>query len=294
MDAWQPRPLSAASALGLGFVYWLAFLLVLEPDNLLRASQAGMALPFGTECLRIGGAALLGALTAPPMLRLVRRYPLAGPRARRHLPIHIVVNLGLAVVLIVASCVLAAWAFEGRLLPTPAEMRQQLVSNATLLVFALCAFTAIAQIIQSRMEARALRTAETTATRIAVKTAGRLRYVALVDVDWIEAQGNYVALHVGAHAQLVRRTLTDIESELDPARYARIHRSMIVALARIREMKTLANGDASLTLADGRALRVSRRYRESVRERWASLGTPPSPDRVAAADSAGNPSARSR
>ncbi len=274
VDTRQQRSLPDMSGFGLGFVYWLAFLLVLEPDNLLRAWHAGTTLPFGTEVLRIGGAAMLGALAAPPMLRLARRYPLVGARASRHLPMHIAANLGLAVALVVASCVLAAWVFEGRLLPTLTDLRWQLAANGTLLVFALSAFTAIAHIIQSqaRSDDQTLETGETVSARIAVKTAGRLRYVDLVDVDWIEAQGNYVALHVGANTQLIRRTLSALESDLDPARYTRIHRSIIVTLDRIREMKTLANGDASLILVDGQVLRVSRRYREAVRERWAKLG----------------------
>ena len=272
-DARQQRHLPDTSALGLGFAYWLAFLLVLEPDNLMRAWHAGMPMPFWTEVVRIGGAAVLGALVAPPMLRLVRQFPLAGPRASRNLPIHIAANLCLAVTLIVASCVLAAWAFEGQLLPTLADLRWQLASNGTLLVFALCAFTAIGHVIQlrARPHDQNLETAETSSTRIAVKTAGRLRFIDLVDVDWIEAQGNYAALHVGPSTQLIRRTLTALESDLNPARYTRIHRSTIVALERIREMKTLANGDASLFLVDGQELRVSRRYRETVRERWSKL-----------------------
>lgn len=261
-----------------GFLYWLVFLLVLEPDNVLRASQAGYVLPLGLEAARITGAAVLGAAVTPLLIWLTRRVPLIGGSHRlRHAGIHLICNACLALLLIVASCFLAAWAFEGHLVPPLAEVKSELAANWTLLVFALCALTTIAHLICFMRRPHGLGTAiATTAAeeiantgRIPIKTAGRLRYVEQASIDWLETQGNYLVLHAGPSKQLVRRTMTDFETELDMNRFVRIHRRMIVAIDRIDELKPLANGDAVLRLRDGRELRMSRSYRDEVLRRWA-------------------------
>ena len=259
-----------------GFLYWLLFLLVLEPDNVLRASQQGYSLPFGIEAARILAAALLGAFATPVLMTLSRRFPLVGADRWRHVAIHLFGNACLGFVLIVASCFLAAWGFQRQLLPSLTDIGNQLTSNWTLLVFALCAFTAIVHVVRfvrgaEEAQNAVAQTPIADAGRVAgipIKTGGRLRLVDPSHIDWVEAQGNYVALHAGGNMQLVRRTLTDFETELDASRFVRIHRSMIVAVDRIDEMTPLPNGDATLRLQDNRELRVSRRYREEVVRRW--------------------------
>jgi hypothetical protein len=270
------RPPSWLAPQFYGFLYWLVFLLVLEPDNMLRAAQAGHALPFGLEAARIVAAALLGAVATPVIMALVRRFPLVGADRWRHLGVHLVGNVCLAFLLIVASCFLAAWGFEHEPTPSLVEVRNQLTANWTLLIFAVCAFTAIVYVVRfvrGADKARNSATLEPIANaerivRIPIKTAGRLRFVDQEHIDWVEAQGNYVALHSGPSVQLVRRTLTDFATELDADRFVRIHRSVIVAIDRIHEMQTLPNGDATLRLRDGQELRVSRRYREEAVRRW--------------------------
>jgi len=81
------------------------------------------------------------------------------------------------------------------------------------------------------------------------------------DIDWVQAQGNYVGLHVNGHDYLLRATLTDVLGQLDPARYARVHRSYAVHLDRIREIEPLDGGDARLHMRDGSQVPCSRRYR---------------------------------
>jgi two-component system LytT family response regulator len=96
-------------------------------------------------------------------------------------------------------------------------------------------------------------------------TAGRTtRYVAATEVDWIEGCGNYARLHVGKGTHLVRTTLAALERELDPARFARVHRSAIVALDRVRELHSLGGGEYRVRLADGTQVPVSQRYRENL------------------------------
>jgi Response regulator of the LytR/AlgR family len=261
-----------------GFLYWLVFLLALEPDNVLRASQAGYVLPLGLETIRITGAAILGATVTPLLTWLTRRVPLVGgTHLWQRAAIHLICNTCLALLLIVVSCFLVAWGFERQLAPSLAEVHSQLAANWTLLVFALCAFTTIAHLIRfirrpdgvnTAVAANAAVAETAPAERIPIKTGGRLRFVEQASIDWLETQGNYLALHAGPSKQLVRRTLTDFETELDMNRFVRIHRRMIVAIDRIEEMKPLANGDAMLRLRDGRELRMSRSYRDEVVRRW--------------------------
>ena len=259
-----------------GFLYWLVFLLVLEPDNVLRASHAGYALPLGREVIRIAGAAALGTAVTPLLTWLAGRIPMDRVHLWRHAAIHLIVNACMAFLLIIASCFLAAWGFERQVAPSLDEMRVQLAANWTLLVFALCAFTAIAQLVRFIRCTHEVRTViadskiacNERAGKIAIKTAGRLRFVEPASIDWLETQGNYLALHMGSNVQLVRRTLTDFETQLDVGRFVRIHRRMVVAIDRIEEMKSLPNGDAILRLRDGRELRMSRRYRDAVVRGW--------------------------
>lgn len=105
--------------------------------------------------------------------------------------------------------------------------------------------------------------------RLIVKSAGRIYFVRIDDVDWIEAAANYVRLHVGEEDHLLREPLTALEKRLDPARFVRIHRSTIVNLERVRELQPVFHGDYVIILRDGTELAVSRNYRDKLRE---SLG----------------------
>jgi two-component system LytT family response regulator len=142
-----------------------------------------------------------------------------------------------------------------------------------LLVFAISAFTAISHAVhffpRHAGEAPALPASHP--TRVAVKTRGRLSYIEVDSIEWIGSQGNYLALHVGSRAHLIRETLASFERRLDPDKFVRVHRRTIVAIARIREIRPLANGDSELILHDGRELRASRSYREVLRRRWQRL-----------------------
>ncbi len=101
-------------------------------------------------------------------------------------------------------------------------------------------------------------------SRVLVKSGQRFELVRLSDVDWIEAAGNYVTLHVGARSPLLRHTLGGIESQLDPERFRRIHRSVIVNLDRVKEIRPLEGGEHGVLLQDGTTLRLSRSYRHNL------------------------------
>jgi hypothetical protein len=101
--------------------------------------------------------------------------------------------------------------------------------------------------------------------RFLVRKLRREFLIAAGDIDWLQAEGNYVSLHVNGHDYLLRATLTDFLTQLDPATFARVHRSHAVNLGRIREIEPLDGGDARLHLRDGTTVPCSRRYRDALR-----------------------------
>ena len=102
------------------------------------------------------------------------------------------------------------------------------------------------------------------ASRILVKQDGRMFFVKTAEIDWIEADRNYVRLHVGKTAHTIRERIGHLEETLDPRVFARIHRSTIVNLNRVREMQQWFSGDYVVILEDGTRLRLSRHYRDRV------------------------------
>ena len=101
-------------------------------------------------------------------------------------------------------------------------------------------------------------------SRFMVKSTGRVVVLDVGLVDWIEAEGNYVSIHSGGKKHLLREKMSTLESQLDPARFARIHRSTIIRTDRIKSLKPLFNGDYVVTMQDGREFTLSRTYREKV------------------------------
>jgi two-component system LytT family response regulator len=101
-------------------------------------------------------------------------------------------------------------------------------------------------------------------TRLMVKTAGRVLFLKTEEIDWIEAYDNYVRLHAGGKAHLLRQTMNELEAALRPEQFARIHRSAIVNLDRVKELQPLFNGEALIILHDGTELKLSRNRRESL------------------------------
>ncbi len=97
--------------------------------------------------------------------------------------------------------------------------------------------------------------------RFAVRKGGREILVAVADIDWIEAAGNYAVLHVGGDRLEIRSSLTRLEGELDPQRFVRVHKSAMVNVARIAEVTPWMSGDWRIRLHDGAEVNLSRRYR---------------------------------
>jgi two-component system, LytTR family, response regulator len=100
--------------------------------------------------------------------------------------------------------------------------------------------------------------------RLVVPAGHRSAFIRTEEIDWIEAERNYIRLHVGGRAHLLRQNLSRIASTLDPARFCRIHRSTIVNIDRIQAVETLARGEYLVVLHDGTKLTSGRSYRSNL------------------------------
>lgn len=102
--------------------------------------------------------------------------------------------------------------------------------------------------------------------RVTVRTGGRISVLDVEEIDWLEATGNYVNLHVGSREHLVRETVNRIENKLDPGKFLRISRSTIVNTQRIKEIHPHFNGACTVLLRSGTQLASSRRFRAKIEE----------------------------
>jgi len=100
--------------------------------------------------------------------------------------------------------------------------------------------------------------------RLIVRASGKVLFLRADEIDWIEAAGNYVRLHCGKDQYLYRETMTKLESQLNPERFARIHRSTIINVERIKELQPWFRGDYQVVLRDNQKLTLSRNYRNRL------------------------------
>ena len=103
--------------------------------------------------------------------------------------------------------------------------------------------------------------------RLVIKGTGQVTFIRISDIDWIEAADYYACLHVRTKAHLLRRRMSDLERELDPTVFCRVHRSSIVNLNRIRGLEVNEDGEYEVALDTGTRLRLSRRYRKQLQSR---------------------------
>ena len=107
--------------------------------------------------------------------------------------------------------------------------------------------------------------------RLTIKSAGQIAFISLSEIDWIEAADYYAALHIGSRTHLLRRSLSDLEQDLDPSLFCRIHRSAIVNLDRVRGLRSNEDGDYTVLLHNSATLRLSRKYRKQLQSRLGVL-----------------------
>jgi len=103
--------------------------------------------------------------------------------------------------------------------------------------------------------------------RFVIKSGGRVFFVRADEIDWIEAAGNYVKLHVGTETHLLRETMNAVEAQLPRETFYRIHRCHIVNIERVKELQPWFNGEYVVFLRTGARLTLSRGYREKLQDR---------------------------
>ena len=109
-----------------------------------------------------------------------------------------------------------------------------------------------------------LRSGNSSARRIVLRETGRVTIIEATAIDWIEAQDYYACIHAGPKSHLLRKSLSDLELELDPAVFCRIHRSTIVNVGRVAGLRLGSGGEYDVVLSDGLELRLSRTYRQRL------------------------------
>jgi DNA-binding LytR/AlgR family response regulator len=234
-----------------------------------------------------GSSALMWLLVLLPMIvRFSRRFPIHWDTWRRHLPWHLAASLVASVIHVLGMVALRklAYAIQGSDYDFgvwPTELFYEYLKD----VRSYAVFVAVIELyrfLDRRLQGEASlldRPDEGEPVepvdrpeRFLVRKLGREFLIAASDIEWLQAAGNYVNLRVRGHDYPLRSTVGGIESRLDPARFARIHRSYIVNLAQIASIEPLDDGDARIHLKDMTALPCSRRYREPLRVRVGATG----------------------
>jgi two-component system, LytTR family, response regulator len=105
------------------------------------------------------------------------------------------------------------------------------------------------------------------AKRLVVKSRGQILFIDAADIDWVEAAGYYACLHVGTETHILRRALAELEQDLGADQFARIHRSIIVNLERIRGLELQKGGEYEVVLKSKTRLQLSRRFRKGLQDR---------------------------
>jgi two-component system, LytTR family, response regulator len=109
-----------------------------------------------------------------------------------------------------------------------------------------------------------LRRARGHAERLVINSSGRVLFLKVDDIDWLEASGNYVTIHAGREKLLMRETLRALGERLDPAKFVRLHRSSMVNIERLRELLPWSRGEQVAVLRDGTQLTIGRAFRERL------------------------------
>jgi two-component system, LytTR family, response regulator len=145
---------------------------------------------------------------------------------------------------------------RGRLQQAVARAREHLERNRV---------GAIAERLTAAFDA--LQTPRRQGPRLVIRANGRVKFIEVTQIDWVEAEGNYVRLHAGADCHLVRETMANLLPKLGETQFFRIHRSRIVNIDRIKELRLASGGDYDVLLRDGSRLPLSRLYKDALQER---------------------------
>ncbi|WP_049622216.1 LytTR family DNA-binding domain-containing protein [Frateuria defendens] len=224
----------------------------------------------------------------PAIQKAEQLWPLRWDSWRRHLPVHVAASLVFSVLHVTGMVLLrkAAYALAGGHYDFGNGWRQfgyEYLKDVRTYFFILGVIDLYRfWLLRLQGEARLLAEPDEgppvepidRPERFLVRKLGKEFLVNAREVEWVQAAGNYVNLHVRGRDYPLRATMAGIEQRLDPARFVRVHRSYLVNLDYLAEIEPLDTGDARLTLRDGAQVPCSRRYRTPLRERFGEAGAP--------------------
>ncbi|MES2955225.1 MAG: LytTR family DNA-binding domain-containing protein [Pseudomonadota bacterium] len=237
--------------------------------------------PFAQPLLWELSSNLTIGLLIPALIAFERHFPLRWNTLRRNLPWHLAGTLAFCAVHVLVMMALrkAAYAFAGSSYTIGnwvvvfgyeylKDLRSYVLILSTVLGYRLL-------LLRLQGEARVLDAPEPPAgagpagpsvrpERFLVRKLRSEFLIAAADIEWLQAQGNYVGLHVNGHDYLLRSTLADFLGQLDPARFVQVHRSFAVNLDHVAEIEPQDSGDARLRMKDGSQVACSRRYRDAL------------------------------
>jgi hypothetical protein len=232
-------------------------------------------------------SAILWLAIVPGVAWYTRRVPFQWQGLRRYVALHLAASIVVCVLHVVGMVGLRVLAYEAMgshydfgtwLVELGYEYLKDIRSYAGIVVtiemyrFVLRRLQGEATLLAAPDEGPPLESVERP-ERFVVRKLGRDFLVAANDIEWLQAQGNYVNLRVRGHDYPLRSTIAGIETRLDPARFTRVHRSYLVNLDRIASIEPLDSGDARIHLQDGATLPCSRRYRAALRGRVGEGGS---------------------
>ena len=221
---------------------------------------------------------LILAALLPLLLKFDRTYPLARPNIRRHATLHLAFSVPFSLLHVAGMVALRKliyllvdrhYAFG----PLTIELAYEFMKDFRT-YWSLIAIIYLYRLTLRRWQGEAgflsqgieNAPSQPVEDRFLVKKLGREFLVSVQDIDWIEASGNYVNLHVAGRVYPLRDTMTAMQERLATVGFARAHRSAIVNLSKVQHLEPLTNGDARLSVGGEQTVPVSRRYRQSIRD----------------------------
>jgi LytTr DNA-binding domain len=216
----------------------------------------------------------------PMVLAVEHRYPFRFGLWRRSLAMHALATVPFSLLHVTVMVLMRklVYGLAGRQYDfgnAPRELANEYLKDARTYAFILCCLYVYrffllqlqgeARLLSAAEDAPAPSIAEQRPERFLVRKLGKEFLVAAADIEWLEASGNYVNLHVRGRRYPLRSTMAALEPQLDARRFRRVHRSFIVNLDQVAEIEPLESGDARVKMRDGTAVPCSRRYRDAFR-----------------------------
>lgn len=272
------RPLEVAFWALFFIVHGLANAAVVAADF----RRSGIDFPPWEPLVLEGTSMLTMAMLLPLILAFDQRFPLRYSTLRRALPAHLLASLAYTLAHVLDMTLMRHVAYAVAGLPydigpwfsaiayeylKDSRAYAGMLATVYLYRFMLLRLQGEASLLAAPDQGEPVESIDRP-QRLLVKKLGKEFLINLNDVEWMEAAGNYVNLHVASRAYPLRETMANLTLRIDPERFIRVHRSFIVNLDHIAEIEPLEGGDARIRLRDGSRIPFSRRCRNALRGRF--------------------------